>query len=220
MDSSKFRQDRRAVSSQAPPGAAKIRSVQLLDTPRHRFALWTAVLIAVAAVTWIADLQWWLILVVVFGTWIVLIAIERRLERRTQAEPAAGEPVAETNTEEAPTAEPEPEPQPAPEPAPPAPTLPPEPSRRRRLLPTPSVRGSAPAPVAVGAGTAVAARPQPQKQWSIWTLDKVARETTDAELRYLVLSLQEYADADGMLPLQFDPLVRESFGELLGIGKG
>jgi glucose dehydrogenase len=165
--------------------------VSLLRRPRYRFVLWAVILIAVAAVTGIVGLDWWLIVVIVFGVWIVLTIIERRLDR------APERPVATA---------------PAPVVAPPPLSEPDAPraevplTRRRRLLsPRQPVAVTASAPVADG-----------EKQWSIWTLDRVARETSDAELRFLVLSLQEYADSDGMLPLQFDPLVRESFGELLG----
>jgi hypothetical protein len=55
-----------------------------------------------------------------------------------------------------------------------------------------------------------------EKRWSIWTLDRLARERDDDELKFLVFSLQDYADIDGLLPLEFDSLVRESFGEFLG----
>ena len=168
--------------------------MSFLRRPRYRFVLWAVVLVAVAAATAIAGLDWWLIVLVVFGVWLVLTIVERRIDRaasrpRPVREPSAPAPEAtaapvETNAETA------------------------APARRRRLLaPRPAASQPAPAAPAVPAGV---------RQWCNWTLDRVARETTDAELRFLVLSLQEYADADGMLPLQFDPLVRESFGELLG----
>ena len=36
------------------------------------------------------------------------------------------------------------------------------------------------------------------------------------ELGFLVTYLRDYANPDGMLPMNFDSLVRESFGDLLG----
>jgi hypothetical protein len=53
-------------------------------------------------------------------------------------------------------------------------------------------------------------------RWNIWSLERVAREHPESEeLGYLVLSLREFADSAGQLPADFDPLVRESFGDLL-----
>jgi hypothetical protein len=174
--------------------------VTLLRKPLYRFLLWAGIVIVVAAATGFAGLAWWLIVAIVFCVWVVLTVVERRLDRASTPREAAPEATAAV---------------PAPEPivaAAPAAVDAPEPVRRRRFLPTAAARPEpGPAPTAVVA--------HGEKQWSIWALDKVARENTntDAELRFLVLSLQEYADADGLLPLQFDPLVRESFGELLGI---
>jgi hypothetical protein len=52
--------------------------------------------------------------------------------------------------------------------------------------------------------------------WNIWALERVAREHPESEeLAFLVLSLREFADSAGQLPADFDPLVRESFGDLL-----
>jgi hypothetical protein len=161
--------------------------------------LWAGIVIVVAAATGFAGLAWWLIVAIVFGVWVVLTIVERRLDRASiphEAVPEADAPAPAVAVE-----------------APPEPELVPT-GRRRRFLPTaPSRPESAPARTPMPATVVV----RGEKQWSIWALDKVARENTDAELRFLVLSLQEYANADGLLPLQFDPLVRESFGELLGI---
>jgi hypothetical protein len=38
------------------------------------------------------------------------------------------------------------------------------------------------------------------------------------ELAYLLVYLREFANADGLLPLEFDSLVRESFGDHLTAG--
>ena len=53
-------------------------------------------------------------------------------------------------------------------------------------------------------------------RWNVWSLERVAREHPESEeLGFLVLSLREFADSAGQLPADFDPLVRESFGDLL-----
>jgi hypothetical protein len=185
--------------------------VKFFHKPLYRFIVWAAILIAVAAVTAVAGLAWWLIVGILFAVWLVETGVERMLEARSLRTEAVVDKA-------------EPLPDPVPEPV--APLPPPEPvvltpavepvtvtsPRRRRFLPSPPAAASSQTPLPVAPPA-----PQGERQWSIWALDKVARETPDAELRYLVLSLQEYADADGLLPLQFDPLVRESFGELLGI---
>jgi hypothetical protein len=59
----------------------------------------------------------------------------------------------------------------------------------------------------------------PPREWSVWDLQRIAREHPEhprqEEWTALILSLREFARADGMLPVDFDPLVRESFGGLL-----
>ena len=37
----------------------------------------------------------------------------------------------------------------------------------------------------------------------------------DEELAFLLLELRQFANADGQLSVDFDPVVRESFGELI-----
>ncbi|MGH3048962.1 MAG: hypothetical protein ACRDLK_02310 [Gaiellaceae bacterium] len=39
----------------------------------------------------------------------------------------------------------------------------------------------------------------------------------DEERTFLLLYLRDFADAAGRLPVDFDSLVRESFGELVGV---
>ena len=38
---------------------------------------------------------------------------------------------------------------------------------------------------------------------------------SDPQLAFLLLELRQFANAHGQLPVSFDPVVRESFGELL-----
>ena len=86
---------------------------------------------------------------------------------------------------------PGPIPPPAPEPAPPA--------------PDPQPPGPEPTP------------PAPEREWNVWELERLARdgETRDEEVAFLLRELRQFANADGRLPMSFDPVIRESFGELL-----
>jgi hypothetical protein len=137
------------------------------------------------------------------------------------SEPAADEhpptplPEPEPAPEPAPPA-PEPEP-PTPEPGAPPPQLRPVPSPEPEPPPEPTpLREDGPQPVAYlprGGGEA--------KEWNIWELERLAREGEmrdpgrDQELAFMLLELRQFANADGQLPVSFDAVVRESFGELL-----
>lgn len=58
--------------------------------------------------------------------------------------------------------------------------------------------------------------------WNVWDLQRRARAVAgrnplrDEEWAFLLLYLREFATADGLLPADFDRLVRTSFGELVG----
>jgi hypothetical protein len=56
------------------------------------------------------------------------------------------------------------------------------------------------------------------RRWNIWELDRAARDSgrLDEEREFLLLYLRDHAGPDGLLPIDFDALVRESFGDLLG----
>ena len=99
----------------------------------------------------------------------------------------------------------------------PAPAVEREPSAPATQVPTTAF---APEPAAAPPrrlGRAAPARPQRAPvRWNIWSLERLAREHPESEeLRFLVLSLREFADSAGQLPADFDALVRESFGDLL-----
>jgi hypothetical protein len=89
-----------------------------------------------------------------------------------------------------------PEPEPEPEPAPVA----------QEPVPTPIAHLRLPA--------------NPQ-EWNVWELERLARERSgndvirDEEWGYLLVYLREFASPSGLLPTDFDSLVRESFGELI-----
>jgi hypothetical protein len=148
-------------------------------------------------------------------------------EPEPQAEP---EPVAEPAVSRrpehvrvlpaSPPSPPEPEPEPEPEPvvaerpplvAVPEPELLPEPEP----LPAPAVAAVATVvPIGVGAG--------PQR-WNLWDLERLVREQSgggaahDEERTFLLMYLREFAGPDGLLPVDFDGLVRDSFGDLVGV---
>jgi hypothetical protein len=123
--------------------------------------------------------------------------------------------------EEPPALAPEPEPEPAP-PPPPAPEPEPEPER----VPLAAVPELAPEPTPVPL-------PEPQtvvpigvsalpRQWNLFELERLTRQhggddvVQDEERQFLLMYLREFADSDGQLPIDFDGLVRDSFGELVG----
>jgi hypothetical protein len=129
------------------------------------------------------------------------------------AELEVAEPLPEPEPE--PPAEPEPEPEPphlevVPEPEPePEPEPAPEPELEPELEPEPEPRVVA---------LPLSGTPQ---EWNVWELERLARANTggdaakDEELSYLLVYLRGFATPEGTLPVDFDGLVRESFGPLL-----
>ncbi|HEY6801118.1 MAG TPA: hypothetical protein VI121_10765, partial [Agromyces sp.] len=93
-----------------------------------------------------------------------------------------------------------------------------------RAVPAPPPEAPTPAPVPPAAETQVVQLPQRNyvpRQWNIWDLERLARaqapehpERRD-EWAFLFVHLRQFANADGVLPTEFDSLVRESFGGLL-----
>ena len=77
------------------------------------------------------------------------------------------------------------------------------------------------AEVVVVAAPATAELPvEPPREWNIWDLERRARERAgdaarDQEWAALFMHLRQFANADGVLPMHFDGLVRESFSELI-----
>jgi hypothetical protein len=59
------------------------------------------------------------------------------------------------------------------------------------------------------------------REWNLWDLERRARAreghdaARDEEWALTLMHLRQFANADGVLPVTFDPLVRESFGDLL-----
>jgi hypothetical protein len=155
-----------------------------------------------------------------------------------EPEPTPASPEPEPQPEPPPEPEPEPTP-PAPVAEEETPIPPPVPEavapsrrpRRFRLRSVPTERPQAEPeaePVAATAPPAesslvVEFRPRTTvpREWNLWDLERLARQEAGDhperrdEWSYLFLHLRQFAQADGSLPAEFDPLVRESFGGLL-----
>jgi hypothetical protein len=166
---------------------------------------------------------------------------EPQSEPQPEPEPEPATPAPEPEPE--PQPQPPPEPEPEPEPTPPAPVAheevpvpppvpeavaPPRRPRRFRLRSVPTEPRREPEPVAAAAPPAqrspvVEFRPRTTvpREWNLWDLERIARQQAAEhperrdEWAYLFLHLRQFAQADGSLPAEFDPLVRESFGGLL-----
>ncbi|TML50194.1 MAG: hypothetical protein E6G23_01895 [Actinobacteria bacterium] len=116
------------------------------------------------------------------------------------------------------------------EPAPPVEELPPVPAPEVEELPVPEPVAVAPEPEPEPAAVAAAvpapppppaATPFGASSWNVWELERLAQAAgggdpaRDEELAFLLLELRQFANADGQLSVDFDPVVRESFGELI-----
>jgi len=123
-----------------------------------------------------------------------------------------------------------PEPEPPPEPAPPVPEPRPptpepgEPPPRLRSMPAPEPEREPGQDDDVRAPERVVRLPldgAEPREWNVWELERLAQAAgggdtaRDEELTFLLLELRQFANADGQLPVDFDPVVRESFRELI-----
>jgi outer membrane biosynthesis protein TonB len=199
-----------------------------------RFLIEAGFIIAVAVIAGIERLSTGWIIAVVAGAWIIVAIIEivvwgRQVVARqpqavesSQAEAPAivapptvqvpEQPAVQTPRE--PEPKPEPEPQPEIRREPPrivaVPPPPPEPEPEPEAQPEPE-----PAPV-----TFIGANDGP-REWNLWELERAARDNaTDDVVRneersYLLMYLREFAGPDGILPADFDGLVRDAFGDVL-----
>ncbi len=217
-----------------------------------RFYLEGAFIVAVAALTIVADFSWPAILLTMLLAWALIALVEWATARRR---PAAVEGPPEGL--EARPSKPEP-PKREPRlrfrrPAPQAPLEPPrpveeaEPPQHVRILapeplapqpeqprpplvsvptpqppePTPEPEPPEPAPPPEPSVVSLASVDRRPREWNLWELERAARESAgadpqrDEERNYLLMYLREFASANGVLPVDFDPLVRDSFGDLL-----
>ena len=196
-----------------------------------RFLIEAGFIIAVAVIAGIEQLSTWWIIAVVASAWIIVAIVEivvwarqvagRRpgtvLPAPEAASPVAAPPPLSVRVQPAVESRPEPEPSPAPSPEPPrivaAPPLPPEPERGEEQAPEPE-------PEATRVVAFVSASDGP-REWNLWELERAARDhaTDDVarneERSYLLMYLREFAGPDGVLPTDFDGLVRHAFGDVL-----
>lgn len=200
-----------------------------------RFTIEAAFLALVALGAVLAELEPIVIVALIAGACVLVALVERAYAReaaRVRDDSAAAEEapseaapkhVEVVDAEPAPEAEAEPEPAREPELAvsgrsarailasgpPPAPDAP-----RRKPAPEPGPelrRASDPEPEPDSSG-----RP---REWNVWELQRLVREQAgddrQEEWTAMVVSLRDFARADGTLPHEFDELVRDSFGALL-----
>jgi hypothetical protein len=206
-----------------------------------RFLVEAGFIIAVAVIAGIERLSTWWIIAVVAGAWLIVAAVEiavwarNVVARQPQAvdEPADLEPaptpayasrppvvVRPQPSVEAREAEPGSETEREPEPEP---TREPEPPRIVAVPALPAEPEAEPEPEAEEPERVVAFLPanDSPREWNLWELERAARDhggddvARNEERSYLLMYLREFAGPDGILPADFDALVRESFGDVL-----
>jgi hypothetical protein len=206
-----------------------------------RFLIEAGFIVAVAVIVGVERLSTWWIIALVASAWIIVAIVEivvwaRQKDVRQDSsvessvsveafEPQAEEPTfvapvrvrvqptVESRREPEPESEREREPEPAPSPEPSriaaVPSPPPEPE------PEPE-----PEPVPASVVAFIPANEDP-REWNLWELERAARDhATDDVVRneersYLLMYLREFAGPDGILPTDFDGLVRDAFGDVL-----
>ena len=162
--------------------------------------------------------SWVWIGVVMFCAWLLVAVVERSEGRTGAAKRAAPaehkhEPAAETPSPEPPP-EPEVEPEPEPEAKPVLTVAPPPPPQ-----PPPATEPEAPPEPEVV--VPLVRRDSTPREWNVWDLERIASEqegpnpARDEERALLLMSLRQFANASGDLPVDFDPLIREAFGTVL-----
>jgi hypothetical protein len=198
-----------------------------------------AFLVAVPVIALEVGLRWYAILAAGAIAYLLVIVVEAAVWREGREErtavPAAAVVAAEppaTNAEHVRVLRPEPEPGSEPEAADDAE---PEPEAEvvhepPRLVPVPAPEpppapapAPEPEPELPPAATVVPIVPAgAPRQWNVWDLDQVARElagsdpAADEERTFLLMYLRDFAGPDGLLPVDFDELVRQTFGEFVG----
>jgi type IV secretory pathway VirB10-like protein len=198
-----------------------------------RFLIEAGFIIAVAVIAGIERLSTWSIIAVVAGAWIIVAIVEivvwarqvavrqpqtvEPLEPHVEAPAFVAPPPVRVRPQPLVEARPEPEPEPelAPSLEPPrivaVPPPAPEPEPQPEAEPEP-------APERVVAFIPANEGP---REWNLWELERAARDhATDDVMRneersYLLMYLREFAGPDGILPTDFDGLVRDAFGDVL-----
>jgi hypothetical protein len=201
-----------------------------------RFLIEAGFIIAVAVIAGIERLSTWWIIAVVAGAWVIVAIVEIVVWTRqgvarqppvVESAPPAFVPAAPVRVRVPPPAESQPqpeleataerEPEPEREPISEAPRIvavpPPAPEPEQEPEPQPEP----------GATRVVAFLPANDgpREWNLWELERAARDhATDDVVRneersFLLMYLREFAGPDGVLPLDFDGLVRDAFGDVL-----
>jgi hypothetical protein len=197
-----------------------------------RFLIEAGFIIAVAVVAGFERLSTLWIIAAVASAWIIVAIVEIVVWGRqvvalqpraagpaaTESELPAVVPASPVRVQTQPPVESqrEPEPEPATEPSRESPRIvavpspaPPEPE------PQPE-----PEPDAARVVAFIQANDGP-REWNLWELERAARDhaTDDVarneERSYLLMYLREFAGPDGVLPTDFDGLVRDAFGDVL-----
>lgn len=201
-----------------------------------RFLIEAGFIIAVAVIAGAEQLSTWWIIAVVASAWIIVAIVEIAVRARQKdvrqgsavesesfeaLEPQVEEPtfVAPVRVRVQPTVESRREPEPEREPVP---TPTPEPSRIAAVpsLPPEPEPEPEPEPVPTRVVAFIPANEGP-REWNLWELERAARDhATDDVVRneerlYLLMYLREFAGPDGILPTDFDGLVRDAFGDVL-----
>jgi outer membrane biosynthesis protein TonB len=189
-----------------------------------RFLIEAGFIIAVAVIAGIERLSTWWIIAVVASAWLIVAAVEivvwaRQVVAR-QPLAQAPEPRPVQNESRAPTLPP-PVPEPRREPVAVSTPAPPPPLV---ALPPPPAQPE-PEPVAEPVAETARVVPFPAndspREWNLWELERAARDhasddvARNEERAYLLMYLREFAGPDGMLPADFDGLVRDAFADLL-----
>jgi hypothetical protein len=178
----------------------------------RRFALEVGFIVAVAIGLAVANLRWPAIVLLMAAAWLLTALVEfvawrRRGAAREPIEAVAAPPEPETHVR---VIEPEPV---AVDPEPVAVEAEPEPEAAEPVL-----EELEPEPEPVAVEPEPEPEPEPVRVWNIWELDRIAKEAPEErreELAYLLVYLRDFASPEGVLSVDFDELVRESFGDLL-----
>jgi hypothetical protein len=207
-----------------------------------RFLIEAGFIVAVAIVAGVERFSTVTIVLVVGAAWLLVACVEfmtavaRKRAVGRQAALAPTRPVSvpaappfalqpEPEPAPAPDVEPGPAPEPQPEPERPPVAEPPEPvpsQPRVVVVPPPSPEPEPqPEPEREPEVVSLAARRVGPREWNVWELERIARDQAgddvvrDEERTFLLMYLREFASPEGLLPADFDGVVRESFGDVL-----
>ena len=150
-----------------------------------------------------------------------LVPVAPVVEGRARVMPAEAAPANAVGEEEGPEPAGPERPEPVPSEGAPSPAAAPA-AERPPLVPVPPPAAEPPlepAPREESPVVNFAARTRGPRMWNLWELERLAREEFEGEAleqsQFLFIHLRQFARADGQLPLEFDELVRDSFGGLL-----